>query len=111
MTRLARARTTSPSVHNGSVPTLEALLLPGPQRPTRFFVGCQSYDPRAVGYACTSRSVGAFEYDTSLPSNSNLGHEFGTDLSRDDRRALIEFVKSIEQPAAPPLPEGGLCNP
>jgi len=31
-----------------------------------------------------------------LPGNSNAGHDYGTDrLSPDDRRDLVEYLKSI----------------
>jgi hypothetical protein len=38
---------------------------------------------------------GPFELDTSLPSNSNAGHEWGTSLSDADRAALVEYLKSL----------------
>ena len=34
-------------------------------------------------------------FDTSVPGNSNAGHEYGTDLSPDDKRALLEFLKTL----------------
>ena len=34
-------------------------------------------------------------YDTSAPGYSNAGHTFGDRLSPDDRRALLEYLKSL----------------
>lgn len=100
----------APFLHNNSVPTLDDLLKPASQRPTKFFVGCRDYDLEKVGYRCDPRSPNAFEVDTRLPHGSNAGHEYGTDLDAASRKALIEFVKSIEMPARPPIAAGSLCE-
>jgi hypothetical protein len=34
-------------------------------------------------------------FDTSTRGNRNTGHEFGTDLSEEDRKALIEYLKTL----------------
>ena len=34
-------------------------------------------------------------YDTTLLGYSNSGHTFGDALSEDDRRAVIEYVKTL----------------
>ncbi len=34
-------------------------------------------------------------YDTSKPGYGNGGHRFGEDLSADDRRALLEYLKTL----------------
>jgi hypothetical protein len=76
-----RARThdgiwaTPPYLHNGSVPNLYQMLVPAERRSKRFSLGSTRFDPRHVGYE-TVGFVGAFEMDTSLPGNSNAGHEF-----------------------------------
>jgi mono/diheme cytochrome c family protein len=91
----------SPYLHNGSVPNLRALLEPATGRPTSFYRGYDVYDPVNVGYVATVADEGDkkyFRYDTSLPGNGNQGHEgraFGTELSPDDKQALIEFLKSF----------------
>lgn len=82
----------APYLHNGSVPTLEALLSPPAERPATFLTGCRTFDPVAVGYACRK----GFVFDTSLPGNSNSGHLYGTDLTADDKAALIEYLKYID---------------
>jgi hypothetical protein len=38
-----------------------------------------------------------FEYDTSLRGNGNGGHLYGTDLSRDEKRALLEFLRTLQR--------------
>ncbi|MBC8289917.1 MAG: hypothetical protein H8E37_06335 [Planctomycetes bacterium] len=89
---------TGPFLHNGSVPTLYHLLLPSDQRPKKFFVGSHEFDPQKVGFhyendTTHNKYLKAFELDTSIPGNRNTGHEFGTDLSDEDRMALIEYLK------------------
>ena len=37
---------------------------------------------------------GGFLYDVSQPGNGNSGHEYGTALAADDKRALVEFLKT-----------------
>jgi hypothetical protein len=34
-------------------------------------------------------------YDTTLPGYSNQGHTFGDDLSDEQRRAVIEYLKTL----------------
>jgi len=103
---------TPPYLHNGSVPSLDALLGsdPAKDRPGTFCLGNRAYDPRKVGLetglswfglACPA---GTFRFDASQTGNSNRGHEFrdgprgngviGPALSDDDRKAIIEFLKS-----------------
>ena len=86
---------TPPYLHNGSVPSMDDLLRPTPRRPRIFYVGSWEYDPRKVGLVVGSPFDGSFMFDTRLPGNSNLGHEFGTSLSEDDRKALLEYLKTL----------------
>jgi hypothetical protein len=86
---------TAPYLHNGSVPDLVELLKPDAERPATFYVGNWEFDPERLGFAWDSPYPGAFEFDTSLPGNSNAGHDHGTDLSAGDRRALIEYLKTL----------------
>lgn len=81
----------APYLHNGSVPTLNDLLLPPQQRPAKFRKGCKSYDPTLVGRSCDS----GFLFDTSLLGNSNEGHTWGTSLDTGQRAALIEYLKTL----------------
>lgn len=88
---------TAPYLHNGSVPTLYDLLLPPAQRPTEFRLGTRDYDPRRVGYFTTADRTGnTFAFRTSVPGNSNAGHDYGVgNLSEPDRLALLEYLKSL----------------
>jgi hypothetical protein len=92
---------TAPYLHNGSVPTLWDLLLPEEQRPRTFYVGHGLYDTTRVGIrtdVATANGRKAFLFDTSLPGNSNVGHSgpyYGTDLSDADKRAVIEYMKTL----------------
>ncbi len=94
---------TPPYLHNGSVPNLYALLSPVAERPNRFYLGNREYDPVNVGYS-TQELPGGFELDTGIRGNNNTGHEFNTGtgkgiigplLTPDERRALIEFLKTL----------------
>jgi mono/diheme cytochrome c family protein len=88
----------APYLHNGSVPTLRDLLAPAAQRPTTFFRGNDTYDQAGVGYVSTVASEGAttfMTFDTHRAGNSNAGHEYGTQLSEDDRNALLEYLKTL----------------
>jgi hypothetical protein len=94
---------TPPYLHNGSVPNLYALLSPLNERPKTFYLGNREYDPVHVGYR-TEKFPGGFEFDVSKRGNSNAGHEFnngsgtgiiGPFLTPDERRALVEFLKTL----------------
>jgi RoxA-like, cytochrome c-like len=85
---------TAPYLHNGSVPTLDDLLQPAIKRPTTFAIGHSEFDPVKVGLSAATDDRPRFLFDTSKPGNANTGHEFGTDLSDSDRRAIVEFLKS-----------------
>jgi hypothetical protein len=98
----------APYLHNGSVPTLDALLSPEDgARPSTFWVGSRLYDPVKVGYE-NAEIEGATLFDTSQPGNSNAGHRFkdgprgngviGPALSPTERAQLIEYLKSIAYP-------------
>lgn len=88
---------TAPYLHNGSVPTLYDLLSPPEERPATFGLGGWEFDPAQVGLAAYDGADG-FTFDTSLPGNRNTGHDsriFGTTFSPDQRRALIEYLKTF----------------
>jgi mono/diheme cytochrome c family protein len=94
---------TPPYLHNGSVPNLYALLSPVAERPKAFYLGNREYDPVNVGYR-SEEFPGGFKLDTSIRGNSNSGHEFdngsgqgiiGPLLTPDERRELIEYLKSL----------------
>ncbi len=92
----------APYLHNGSVPTLRDLLEPSARRPDTFYRGNDVYDPENVGFVSTEpvddTGRGLFLFDTSIPGNGNQGHEgarYGTELSREDKDALLEYLKTF----------------
>lgn len=94
---------TAPYLHNGSVPSLYALLSPVSERPSKFHTGNLEFDPVKVGYE-TGKQPGLFLFDTSKTGNANTGHEFsakpgkgviGPLLSPEDRKALVEYLKTL----------------
>ena len=98
---------TAPYFHNGSVPTLAGVLnsKTRPVRFTRSFGTAEAdYDKIDIGWKVTA--VGAeyekwpaFErrkvYDTSKSGRGNGGHTYGDALSDADRRAVIEYLKTL----------------
>ena len=89
---------TPPYLHNGSVPTLDDLLNSS-QRPTYWSRTFQStdYDQEKVGwnYTAESEKVDENTYDTTIPGYRNTGHAFGDVLNDEQRKALIEYLKTI----------------
>ena len=86
---------TAPFLHNGSVPTLDALLRKPDDRPKTFSVGVRTFDTVKVGLAEPPSSSSLPKLDTTLPGNTNAGHVFGAGLSEDDRKCLIEYLKTL----------------
>jgi len=84
----------APYLHNGSVPTLEDLLKPASQRPSTFFVGV-NYDTLKIGLSVNQPLQAGYQFNTSTLGNSNVGHEYGTQLNAQDRAALIEYLKTL----------------
>jgi hypothetical protein len=68
----------APYLHNGSVPSLRALLDPPAKRPVTFPLG-----------------KAGFVFDTRLPGNSNQGHSFGTTLTAAEKSDLVAFLESL----------------
>lgn len=88
----------APYLHNGSVPTLRALLDAPEARPKRFYRGYDVYDKEKVGFVYdVAEENGArfFLFDTSLPSNGNGGHVYGVDLPDADKDAIVEYLKTF----------------
>jgi hypothetical protein len=87
-----------PYLHNGSVPTLRALLEPPGNRPPVFYRGYDVYDQRNVGFVSdVPRAHGRsfFRMDRTVPGNDNGGHYYGTQLSAEEKDALVEFMKTL----------------
>jgi hypothetical protein len=84
----------APYLHNGSVPTLWDLLNPSNDRPSAFYIASHDFDPVKVGLV-TTQVPGAFRFDTSPQGNWRNGHEYGTTLSPEDKKSLLEFLKTL----------------
>lgn len=91
----------APYLHNGSVPTLRDLLNPAKDRPPAFYRGYDVYDSNKVGFVSDVREENGrthFKLVTTLPGNSNQGHEgwaYGTELSPEQKDALVEYLKTF----------------
>ena len=99
---------TAPYVHNGSVPTVYHVLN-SKARPAVFTrsyrTGPEDYDPDRLGWKITvldgppGPAVPRVErrkvYDAAQPGHGNGGHPFGDNLSDDERRAVIEYLKTL----------------
>jgi hypothetical protein len=96
---------TAPFLHNGSVPTLAALL-DSSQRP-RYFrrsFDTSDYSETAVGWNyleldggqdTVDRDIKHEVYDTDLFGYGNGGHTFGDELSAEERAAVLEYLKTL----------------
>lgn len=89
---------TAPYLHNGSVPTLEALLNSKlrPQYWSRNFDHPQyDYDNPGWKYKTEEKVLNTSTYNTSLPGYGNYGHYFGDVLTNNERKAVIEYLKTL----------------
>ncbi|MBA3455982.1 MAG: hypothetical protein H0T42_22985 [Deltaproteobacteria bacterium] len=96
---------TAPFFHNGSVPTLAAVL-DSKKRPgawTRTF-DSNLYDQAAVGWKFTPTGLQSAEpneakrvriYDTTNLGYGNQGHIYGDDLTAEERLAVLEYLKTL----------------
>ena len=106
-----------PYLHNGSVPTVGALLQPEDRRPQTFYRGYDVLDGRNVGFISRRCSGGqpnsaaqpqstkfqsgcmpverGWLYDTSERGNGNRGHRYGVDLMSGQKTALVEYLKTF----------------
>ena len=112
----------APYFHNGSVPTIEAVL-DSSKRPTiwsRELRDPHAYDLENVGLRFSLKTRQEFDksdkdaanakgnmmavfdhqaiYDTRAFGHGNKGHTFGDRLTSEERAALIEFLKSLSGP-------------
>jgi mono/diheme cytochrome c family protein len=87
-----------PYLHNGSVPSLRALLDPPEARPATFWRGCDIVDPVNVGFVSDPPSAACprlFLFDTARRGDGNGGHLYGTTLPESDKAALVEYLKTL----------------
>ena len=97
---------TAPFLHNGSVPTIEAVLNSA-ARPTywrRVDYDTTNFDEDALGWPYEALDAGQdaapeaerkYIYDTTLYAQGNGGHTFGDHLTEAERRAVIEYLKTL----------------
>lgn len=93
----------APYLHNGSVPTLRDLLFPE-ERPTAWKRVYDSYDQEKVGMRYERADAmpemkrshaSRYWFDTTRHGKSNKGHDFPSKLSKVQRRALLEYLKTL----------------
>jgi len=97
---------TAPYLHNGSVPTIE-LVLNSRARPRywkRVDFDSTHFDEEALGWPFEEVPYSQDDapeaerkliYDTTKLSQSNAGHPFGDHLTDEQRRAVIEYLKTL----------------
>jgi hypothetical protein len=95
---------TAPYFHNGSVPTLWHVLHPG-ERPDVWHRSEDGYDPSRVGLEVAELAELPAEaktgpvrrqyFDTRLFGKSATGHDFAEVLSEEERRAVLEYLKTL----------------
>ena len=97
---------TAPYLHNGSVPSMEALLQ-SDLRPEywRHQHENRQYDQQAMGWrfeglpsgqdAESDADIRRYIYDTTLRGYGNEGHTYSDEMSEDDRKALLEYLKTL----------------
>ncbi len=99
---------TAPYFHNGSVPTVYAVLnsKARPRIFTRSYrTDRDAYDPVKLGWKVEVRAAPANPhapaierrkiYDTTQPGRGNGGHPFGDDLTEPERMAVVEYLKTL----------------
>ena len=63
-----------------------------------FYRGNDVYDRTRVGFVSDVAELGGrhfSRYDTSLPGNGNMGHEYGITLPAADKDAIVEYLKTF----------------
>lgn len=106
---------TAPFLHNGSVPNMMLLLTRDTERPKYFNVRSNKFDPVTLGFQdwerpgdrpCTAEeemlcfnTLERDKHDKPV-GNSNRGHNWGVNLSPEEKLDLINFLKYL-----PPEPE------
>tara|TARA_Y100000588_G_scaffold273490_1_gene289352 strand:- start:1081 stop:2376 length:1296 start_codon:yes stop_codon:yes gene_type:complete len=95
---------TAPYFHNGSTPTLWHVLHPG-QRPVVWTRKNDSFDHKRIGFVTkefdtvpvsvtTARQRRRY-FDTTKQGKSAAGHLFPDKLSESEKRAVLEFLKTL----------------
>jgi mono/diheme cytochrome c family protein len=87
-----------PYLHNRSVPSVGDLLKPPAQRSTTFYRGNNLLNSRDLGFVsdlAQEKGLHFALFDTRQPGNSNAGHLYGSDLSDQDKKAILEYLKTL----------------
>ncbi|MEX2520710.1 MAG: hypothetical protein WD969_15410 [Paracoccaceae bacterium] len=103
----------APYLHNGAVPSMMDLLTDEADRPQAFELGVDVYDHARMGFAAARLAPsgggftfadgraydgGRFVLDTQMKGNGRFGHSgpaYGTTLGDAEKRALIEYMKTL----------------
>lgn len=89
---------TAPYMHNGSIPNLEAMLN-SKKRPVywqrNFTTPSYNYDIPGWNYEEKKAPGNSEVYNTTLKGFGNYGHTFGDKLSDKERKAVIEYLKTL----------------
>jgi mono/diheme cytochrome c family protein len=85
----------APYLHNGSVPTLRALLFPE-ERPAEFYRAYDVYDWTNVGFVSNGPDAAreGVLFSTRERGNGNGGHLYGATLTSSAKAALLEYLKT-----------------
>ena len=85
----------APYLHNGSVPTLRALLFPD-ERPAEFYRAYDVYDWKNVGFISSGPEAEreGVRFSTKERGNGNGGHLYGTTLDPAAKTALLEYLEN-----------------
>ncbi|MGR9108848.1 MAG: c-type cytochrome [Gammaproteobacteria bacterium] len=97
---------TAPFFHNGSVPTIEGVLNSRsrprfwlyPEKPEDFNEDTLGWNHRVLDYGKQGTEDPRERkriYDTTVTGYSNSGHTYGDHLKPEERRALIEYIKTL----------------
>jgi hypothetical protein len=87
----------APYLHNGSVPNLREMIEPEEKRTKLFYRGYDVYDPVNVGFISSGPEAerSGWKLDVRERGNGNQGHNYGVTLASGEKRALLEYLKTL----------------
>ena len=86
-----------PYLHNGSVPSVGELMKPPAQRAVTFYRGNNLLNRQDLGFVsdlAQEKGLHFALFDTRQTGNSNAGHQYGTELSDQNKKAILEYLKT-----------------